>query len=312
MEFNIEGGYRWYLRNSDLSSFDISPNSRLSHAFTVKGINFVAWDQISVAVDPTGQAEISGGGGLLNFRRFNNSAGLIASLRPFEKTTLTANYSFTTDRSITEQFTNLDRNVHTFGTGAYVQLSPRWTTGLDAQYAVTRYQENVQNDGESFQIGPLAIYRPTKHLYFRGSLAYQFLNFDPTGTIVDVGNTEALVYDLAANHTINKRWTQSAHVRKFVGPGVGSNFSDILSFQYGLNHVWAKKMTLNGRLAYEKITPSGITSKSDRVLATIATSAQLSKDWTTGLRYSYAFKDAEVNVQDYQQHRVTLELNRLF
>lgn len=315
LEFNLEGGYRWYLRHSELNSFDIAPNSRLSHAFRAGGVDLIVWDSVSVSVDPTTVGEISGDAELLNFRRINNSAGLVANTQPFdiEKLNLNASYTYGYNRSLSDQFTSLDRDTHTFGAGLYYSPTVRWTLGMTGNYTLTFYKEDVQNDGRSFSVGPLAIYRPSKHLYFRAGVSYVFSNFDLNGSITDASDASTVQFTAAAQHDFNKRRNHNLQVRRVVGPGVGSNFSEILAVQYSLNTIVNPKTSLQGRLSYENISASGANGEqSNRYLATLAVGHKFGRHWSGGLRYSFAWKDSNRDGRDYQQNRFVLEMNRQF
>lgn len=314
MQFSVGAGYRFYLNSPSINSFSIAPNSSWSHTITIGNVTVDVHDQFSIQVDPTSRGEISGSpNSLVNFRMINNTSGLLASYQPTLRWTLSAGYDYTIARSLSDDFTDLESDTHTFSAGSYHALNQRITAGVQASYSISDQVRRIQNNGETISIGPILSIKPTSHIYLQFSVAYSLSQFDSTGTITDRSNFEGLTFQAAVNHQLNRKISHSVRLSKSVAPGIGSNFTETFNAQYGITTPLSRNITLNSNLGYETFTSSGLTGETaDRYIFYIGTGYQLSKKWTVGVSYALAWKDSSQADRDYVQNRVTLGFVRQF
>ncbi len=314
MHFDTGIGYRFYVNNPSVSSINIAPSSKIRHQLTIGPVNLEVHDGFTIQTDPTSLGAVSGTPGqLLNFRRFNNTVGLNASYEPIRNLTLDAGYDYAIDRSLSSQFTSLDRDVHVLGAGTFYAFTPKFTLGLQANYSMTEFLEKTQNDGSSWSVGPVVSYKPNNFFQVSGSVFYSVSQFDLTGTINDNENIGAVTYSMWLNHTLTRTIDHSLRISRSIGDGLGSNFTDVYAAQYGLRSRMTRKITLQGTLAYEHFLASGIAGeKADRILAYLGTGYQITSKWNMGVAYSYALKASDTVGRDYSQNRLTFDFTRQF
>jgi hypothetical protein len=270
-------------------------------------------DQFAVQIDPLSRPEISGGEGLINYRRFNNALGWDVTWEPIRDLTLLGGYEWITDRTLNSEFRELDRDDHAFQLAAYRPVGSRITLGFAGSYILTLYDLPIQNDGETFSFGPRLLAKLGDFINADAGVSYTRTDYDQTGTIGDVDNFEGLTFFAGLRHIMNSRTTEYIRASKNVTPGFHSNFTDILSLQYGITSQVAPAITLNATAAYENLTSSGFLSEdSDRYLAYLSATLRLASHWTAGIAYSFGMKDSRLPDRDYVQNRVILELTRLF
>jgi hypothetical protein len=313
LEFDITAGYRFYLDHSELNTFSVSPDSRLTYQIRVLKAQITLHDRFSVQVDPLSRPELSGGGSVFNYQRLNNNAGLTASWQAIRDITFVGGYSFVIDRTISGDFRELDRNDHVFTLGAYRPAGSRLSLGVQSSYVITEYLLPIQNDGTIFSVGPHATLRVTDFLTGDAGVSYTIAEFDPTGTLLDRDDFEGFTYYGGLRHRMNSRVTHSLRVSKAILPGLGSNFTDILAVQYGAQIRLAAALTLNSSLTFEDFSSSGIFGEdSQRYLWYLGSNIRLSSRWHLGASYAIALKDSAAPGRDYMQNRVTLQLTRRF
>jgi hypothetical protein len=313
LEFDIGIGYRAYLEHPELNSVQISPDSRLTYQIRVLKAQVTIHDQFSIQVDPLSRPELSGSGTVFNYRRFNNDAGVTASWEAIRDVTLVGGYSYVIDRSLNNDFLELDRDDHLAHLGAYRPFGARVTAGLVGGYSITEYVRAVQNDGTSASIGPRLTARLGEFILAEAGAQYTVSEYDQTGTIADRDGFEGFTYFGGLRHRVNSRVSHSLRLSESVGPGYGSNFTDVFALQYGISMKVMAPMTLNGTFVFEDVSSSGDSGEdSQRYLWYLGTALRLSSRWNLGMGYSLGIKDSALPNRDYTQNRVTLELTRHF
>lgn len=313
LEFGLSLGYRAYLDHPELNSLQITPGSRLTYQVRLGKVQVTFHDRYSIQVDPLSRPEISGGSSLINFRRFNNQAGFKASWEIMKDLNLTGGYNYLLDRSLSSDFKELDRDEHVFSLGAYRLLGPRLTAGLNSSYTITEYVQSVQNDGETFSIGPHIIAQLTDFISLDAGLSYTASTYDQSGTIADRNDFSGLTWFAGARHRMNSRTSQNIRLGRNVAPGFGSNFTDLFFLQYGLSLEAGPSLTLNTSFVFEDLTASGgLGEDSNRYLWYFGGQLRVSRAWNLGAAYSFAWKDSQLPNRDYTQNRITLSLARDF
>lgn len=313
MEFNIGVGYRYFIAHPELNTFNVTPDTRWSHRITIDPVQFEVYNTFSVQMDPTSQRELSGTGGLLDFRRIRNVAGLRTEWQPTSTFGLQGGYAYGLDRTLTDQFSFLDRDDHTADAAAFFRLSRRWTAGVSASYTTVRYVEPIQNDGDYFSVGPVLRYQPSRFLQFQASGGYTFSEFDSSGNTLDSNDFTGFTYEFRANHQLNRRIFHDLRLRRLMTPGFGSNFTDTFSLQYSVDAQVFAGINLNWRFAYENYEASGVGGDTaDRYLVYLGSQLRLSSNWRLRVNYAYAMKNSARANADYQQNRIAIELVREF
>lgn len=309
-------GYRWYLNSPDVSTFTLSPrtSSRIDYyIYHDEGrVNF--HDTFSLQIDPVdfGALTASGGVNLANYRRFVNTAGVMADWRPARKWNFYVGYDYTIDRTLTSQFGNLDRDDHTFSSGVNYVATPRLTLGAFNSLSYSIYRQNVQNNGWNMTIGPRMSYKMTRFVDLEASMGYTTSSFGNNGSVTDQSNFSSYTFQVGIRHTINKRTSHAVRAGRNMGLGYGSNFTDTYNVQYSINWRATEGISLYGTAAYENFTVSNAGETADRLLFNLGTAYRLSRNWNLGVSYTFSTKQSNLFGNNYTQNRITLDLTRSF
>ena len=317
LNFDISVGYRFYLDNTDLNTFDVSPNSALEYRLLVDDFQFRIYDRFGVDLDATSNPEFSEGDSddpanndLLEFRRFSNTIGLDATWQPTARFTTTAGYSYYLNRTISGTLERLDRDDHNFSLNASYEINNQWSAGAHGSFTTIDYLDNDivngQNDGYYYTVGPLVTFRPNQKLTFSGSFGYTMADYDENGMNGDTDDFQGMTWQVGVRHQMARNTSQDLRVGLSADPGVNSNYSEILRVQYGISTEISRGVVLSGGLGYDHLeASSAIGEEADRFLATLNTSFQITRQLNASLGYTFATKDSDVDGRDYLQNRVT-------
>ncbi|MDX1952117.1 MAG: hypothetical protein SFY81_08015 [Verrucomicrobiota bacterium] len=314
LQLDLGFGYRAYLDHSELDSVQVSPDSQFNYQITVGKVRVLFRDNFHIQVDPTTQGQISGTeGNIINFRRLYNDAGLLGEWETFRDVTFITAYDYVIDRSLSDQFQEFDRQDHTVALAALYNVTPRFAAGLNSSLTFSDYDEDFQNDGMIYSIGPQVTLRPTQFITLEGNVSYTVSDFDESGRVNDQSDYSGLNYGAGIRHIMNSRITHYLRVSKYLLPGYGSNYADVLNLQYGLSWRLNASITLNSSLAYENLIASIENGeKADRYLFYMGTGLRISQQWHAGVGYSFSWKNSNVSGRDYTQNRITLDIRHEF
>ena len=314
LQLDLGLGYRAYVNHPELDALTITPDSRLIYQLRIAKVNILLRDNFNISVDPLSRPDVNGtGGGLLNFRRISNDIGLQSEWQARHNLSVVTSYDYVIDRSLTDQFQALDADNHNFAIGAFSNLGPSWNVGVNNAVTLTEFQQHVQNDSMSYTVGPQVSVKVTRFITVDANVGYTQSTFDQTGTVADRSDFAGISYGLAVRHNLNTHFSHSARVARSISPGFGSNFNDLTTAQYGLNWKAASFLNINSTLSYEHLASSGASGeRAERYLWYVGTGWQPARKWSVGLGYSFAWKDSDKPLRDYQQHRVTVDLTRSF
>jgi len=318
LQLDFGFGYRWYLDHPSISTVLVAPNTRFDYRIFLEEVQINIHEILVIQNDPTGRADISGGssgGDLLSFKRMNNTAGFLAEWRPVREVGLNVGYDFIFDKSLGSTFELLDRTTHTLRAGVSYDFSPRWSVALSSYYAITDYDLEIQNDGISYGVGPILTYKPTQFLSIVLGVGYGVSKFDKpvtAGHIADTSEFGGFTASLEVRHTINSSMSHYLRVVRDRELGLGSNFNEMFSVQYGTSKRLTSAIALRVTGVYEHLLASGGGEEADRYLLYLGTDYRLTRQWAIGLAYALSLKDSVFFGRDYTQNRLTLDVTRHF
>jgi len=314
-------GYRCYVEDSQLDYLSIAPNSRLEYRLILPDarVQILFFEALGTTVDPTSRPDISLVGTNASegsiFRNLNSTSGLDVEWQPTRASRVTAGYSFTLDRSLSEDFTYYDSDVHSIRLGGDYTVSSAWNVGVQGIYGITEHVENLLNNGGTYTIGPQVNFVPFRALSVFGTVGYTAYDFDSSGTTSDTSDFSGPTFRAGLRHTLSRAVTHSLQADRRVDASfyLGSNYTDIWSVQYEINTTLTRRLKGAGRLIYENYSvsePGG--DQGNQYVVQLTTGYELARRWNLGLVYSFVIRDASQTVLDYTQNRVNLQVTHRF
>ena len=315
LQLDLGVGYRWFANHPSVQSFNLAPNSRIDYRIRAENFQISLHDGFSIQADPASRPDIDGSsaGNPINFRRFGNTAGIIAEWRPVREWSVFSGYNFVVDRSISGEFTSIDRNDQAFTAGSTYDLSARWTVGLKAAYTLTDYLQTVQNDATSCTLGPVFVFKASSFITVDAVAGYSVSTFDSSGTIQDSSEFRGFTGQLGIRHVLNSRASHELRASQGRDLGLGSNFYDITALSYAIDARLQRRVTLHGKVTYEHSRASIVGGETaERYIAYLGAGFQLAREWSGSLGYTLSLKDSNLAGRDYTQNRMTFQLSRRF
>jgi hypothetical protein len=153
----------------------------------------------------------------------------------------------------------------------------------------------------------------TRFITADAGIGYTHADYEENGTIGDRSDFDGISYSAGLKHNMNSRISHNIRVAHSITPGFGSNYDELTVAQYGINWKFNSYLTFTSTFAYDHLKAS-ITGgeRADRFLWHVGTSWEVARRWNLGLGYSYAWRESNLTLRDYQQNRVTLDLTHDF
>lgn len=325
LQVDVGIGYQWWSNTDESDRFYVSPNSHIDYGFGIGNVRMRLSNNTSSSTEASSRPEFAGGADPLDisFNRLNNTTSLSGMWAGSRRLSLSGGYSFGLTRSMNDEFTSLDRDTHTFTSGAQVQISAPISAGLSASYSMFSYLEKEQNDGDSFSVGPTVSWQPTRTLRINANVSYTESNFDSDGTIQDDSDFSGPTFNVVVSHTINRYMNHRVSFGRSVDPGFESNFTDDYSIRYGLTARLAARLNTNLNFEYSAIATSdggqvvigqGGAAGEDADLYRLSLGAgyQVMRRANLGLTYTLTKRDSELADRNYLENRVTLTASYQF
>ncbi|MBL9135620.1 MAG: hypothetical protein JNK85_07120 [Verrucomicrobiales bacterium] len=315
LQVDLGIGYQWWSNNSRNNRLYISPNSHLDYAFGIGDVDMRVSNNTSTSNEASSRSEFAGGKDPLDvsFNRIVNTTSLSGSWRGSRRLTVNGGYSFSMSRSLNDQFTNLDRNTHGFNASTLVTVTDPLKVGVSASYSMFSYTEGIQNDGQSFSVGPTAQWQPLDSLRIAGHLHYTKSFHDDTGTIDDQSDFSGMTYGFSATHNLNRSMVQTASISRSIDPGFQSNYTDDFSVRYALSASISARLNSNFSFQYQKAGISGSSGEdADLYRFSVGAGYQVLRRANLGLTYGLNTRVSDLEDRDYVENRVTLTLSYQF
>jgi hypothetical protein len=332
-------GFVRYIDHPDATSNDlfITPGSQLAFDVYVADIFRInIHDSFQLLQDPVDQPSLSN---VTNFARFTNTAG-VTVVGDLNTLVLTAGYDHFNYWALNSDYNYLNRNAEQFLASAVYQIMPRTFLGVEGTYAITDYEQGVQNDSTGGTIGLYFDITPTPYLRFILRGGYQGATFDGNGTSFNIGGNNAAYLDtviptqpilanggykdqsdlnsfywnFTVNHRINAYLSENLAAGRENDLGLTSNYLEVNYVRY--NAAWRalSNVTVGGDLFYENDQESG--GPYDQHLERYGGDATLGYQFNLQLsataHYAYIKKDSDVDLLSYYQNRVGVDVTYQF
>ena len=193
---------------------NVAPGSSISFDVRVGDILFVLYDRLSIR--PAAQDSFT----LDNkdiFGVINNDSGLAMSWDLNSKTNLSLNYNHSISKALQDAYKIYDRSIDSVSGSIAWKPEGTYTIGIESAYSNVNYDQDYNNDGQTFSAGLFLILPITHSTVMKASGGYQHFSFSSppafsrTVTDADITNIQnniTALNDQIAN--VNKTSTDPA------------------------------------------------------------------------------------------------------
>ena len=330
LQLDLGIGFVHYIEHPNATDNDlfITPGSQVAFNVYVADIFRINFhDSFALLQDPVDQPNLSN---TTDFGRFVNTVG-VTLVTDLNTLVLTAGYDHFNYWSLNSDYDFLDRSSESFLVSAVYKLAPRTFIGAEGNFAITDYDQNVQNGSDGGTIG--GYFDITFNTYIRLIVrgGYQYASFDKNyeefnqfsgngtnfaeGTRFDDKDTlNDFYYNVTINHRINAYLTESLAGGRENDLGLTSNYITENFVRYTIDWRALDKLTVGGSAFYENDQESG--GLFDEHLQRFGISAtvgyQFNPKLSGSLYYAYLRKDSDAADRSYYQNTAGLNVDYRF
>lgn len=319
LDLNLGLEYWHYLSESDLNEFDnqlgLTPNTEVSFRVLLGDLVFRVYDRLqysfdsadSVIVDPvTGDVIDSDPEA---FTRFNNVLGVQSEWFIYD-TIFSGQLSREDVYSPDDVFSYVNRVQYKAALNVERALAANFLVGTGISYSTVDFDEDINNDGDIFTVGPYFEWQITEVISLYGGIAWNQWDYDQ-GALSDTtifGNDSELddyTWMVRLSHIVNDvynhklEWYRSANVSNT------ANYNVVDGIRYTASYNLTPRVRLDGAVGYEESDSSGgfVNDDFDRWIAGLSTELVLGPRLTAEVGYRYIEKDSEATFQSYEQNQ---------
>jgi len=309
---DINVGYERYLKNPDLSTFDLNSSSGtgLSFDIGIKDVTINLHDWMSYSQDSGQNSQVAN---TANYGTFENTAGVSADWL-LNQLTISGGYDYQYVRSTSAEFDNINHSANMLFLRSGLEVHPQATVGLETTAAYTTYEQDKLNNNDAYTAGAYTVLLPGKavSLTMRGGFAtYQFKSSSSTVSTSD-----------------NNSWYANVNWRHAVLENVSYNLDAGRSTQLGtesdLTEIWYVRPNINWDIIQGWGCTTGFfyehgkegtgniignsTENYDYYGGNLALTHELTKNISLSLTYRLTLRSSDENDSSYTQNLVGLRL----
>ena len=298
-------GYAKYLNATEYDGVFIAPGSDVSFDLYVQDMVINFHDRFSFSQDVTGDPTVSGIGGL---DRFENTAG-VGMMWDLNKLLVNAGYDYSTYIPTEDLYSNQSRGSHLFNASSAFVINPTTFVGLQAFGGLTDYDENLYSDNQHIGLGGFVSAQFSEYTRLRASVGYVNYFFDPSLSVTNSQNLDGIYLDLSFNQRLNPYFSHSISLGRQLQAGYTSDAVEVIYFRHAAAWQLFRKTTVTTSLSYEYFKEDRQQpEEGNRYGAGLGLARALTRKLTGSLRYSFYYKDSEVDANDYTQNQLVLDL----
>ncbi len=316
LHLSLGFGYAFYTQNSsvDSNSILIDPGTALSFDVYVGDfmrLNF--HDRISIVQNPIDEPGISN---VARFDRLENAVGVTA-LMDFNQLTFVLGYDHFNYNTINSSELNiLDHQEEQVLASASLRLSDAMVVGIDGNYGYVHYDQNYNNDGNSYSAAPFVEMNLSHYTKLRITAGYQGMSFDNNGTSGDTQDASGFFGNITIAQRLNQYWTHSLTAGREFQLGLTTNYTEYTFARYAATWLMNSRVSVTFDTFVEDADDSGTAAQSSehsfRVGAGAAVSYKLNSKLGMNLAYHYVNKQSDLILRSYYQDSVVLSLSYSF
>ena len=316
-------GYIKYVNDTEndrlLTIASLSPNTDTGVSLDMKIGKFLVtvYDR---PVIPQFQADAVTQRNQTQYSQFSNTAGLSVLWNINSQTNFSFRYNHNNLISLASQENTTDGATDSFLASLSTRLSESLGIGIQSGGDISTYENELLNNGVSYQIGLFANYELSRYLRVEGGFGFQGGNYDSDGNNGDSSSLGIYYANLSISNNLNSRISHSISLGREAQHGAFSNFTINNYIKYRM--VWdvLHDISLNGWASFEDVDESGgLFAQHFRYFALGAScSLSITSRITLSLTYAYtkrlASNDAETqgSFLDFNENRVSLRLGFAF
>jgi opacity protein-like surface antigen len=310
LTFDLGISYQHYFSHSIYDAFQLSPDSQTQFNIFIDDFKINLHEKFSYQSDPLQVAQLSN---VAQFDRFLNDAGITIDW-DLGDITISLGYDHDNFWVFEPAYSYLTYQSDVVSPQISFALSKTIQTGLQASFADTKYNQNIQNNYTEFQVGPFLTAQLSENLSVNARVGWDYANFAQGGLNGDKQDIDSFYCSTAINHRVNDVLTESLTAGREFIPGITSNYTQRIYAKYMPSWHATSLFDIGPQFWWENLDDSNATFRevSNRFGAGLDISFALTEHSTVNLNYQYVIKNSDQSALDYYQNSITAGFNYHF
>ena len=253
-------GYIKYLGNTEndrvLPIASLSPGADAGISLNMKVGKFML-SVFETPVVPQFQLDASTQRRQQRYDQFSNTAGLTVLWDMNSRTSMTFRYGHSNTFSIGSGSNSTNGSGESFLASLSYKLSDSLGVSVDAGADITKYKQNLLNNGTTYHIGPVVNLALSDYLQIRASIGYQGGNYDSGGQVGDNSSLGSYFANVSISNALNTHFNHGLSFGHEAQRGAASNFSEVNYVRYQFSWDVIRMVSLSAWASFEDITESG-------------------------------------------------------
>jgi len=323
LSFGFGAGYSKYLNNpgadSDFMQMGYGIANNVNTGMTLKVVmddfEFTARTALGYGQGASDSVLDKNGNISTNFGQFNWVTGMDVVWN-LANPIVRFGYSHIESFAWDDDFNFIDNSSENFNASVTYNINETMNTGVEANAALTSFEQKYQNDSWSLNIGPFFGMKISEYLGFRTGAGVTVQEFEKGGgNEDDQASFSGLYLNGQIYHILNQYLSHNLSGGKSSNINLTSNYVEMYFLRYGLSWNFIRNFTLSPSFYFDWGNESGGRTEDDfyRWGMSMGVGYQITKKLSSSLSYTYTSKDSEMGEdRDYYQNRVALDLNYQF
>lgn len=191
-------------------------------------------------------------------------------------------------------------------------VGPGTAWGLSTSYAITRYDEKIQNDSNTRTAGAFGRLALGRNMSLEAAAGLQWVDYDSTGSITDTDDYNGVYGSLAFAHQLRRTLSYTLSLRHDIDEGYGTNFYRITELSLSTTLKMVHKWDLVGNAGWQWIDESGTGEQAKRLNLGLEARRPLGRKLDGSIGVSHVQKFSDQAGKDYTQNRAYFSLRYTF
>lgn len=314
---DVSVGYSRYLKNSNLSTFDInsSTGTGLSFDIGIKDVTLNLHDWFNYTQDSSQTATVAN---TANYGTFQNTAGLSA-MWDLNQVSLSAGYDHQNVLSTSGEFNNINHSAEMFFLRSGLQVHPQVTVGLEATASLTSYDKtsgtNALNNNDAYTVGPYVEFRPSSAMRLTARGGYSTYQFQQTSAAIQTSSQNTWYAGLSLSHQIMDSISYTLDVGREESLGIQSDLTQDWYVRPSINWSFIKDWDFKTGFSYQHgkqgvgDISGNLKENYDWYGGSLTLEHALTSRFSVGLSYRLTYRSSSIVDNGYTQNLVGLQLS---
>ena len=191
-------------------------------------------------------------------------------------------------------------------------VGPGTAWGLSTSYAITRYDEKIQNDSTTRAVGAFGRVALSRNMSLESTVGFQRTNYESSGSISDDTDYDGVYGSVGFTHQLRRTLSYTLSARHDIDEGYGTNFYRITEVSLSTTLKMVNKWDLVGNAGWQWIDESDSGEQARRLNLGLEARRPLGRKVDGSIGVTHVQKFSDQAGKDYTQNRAYFSIRYTF